>query len=183
MACLSSIWAETWLAGRESPPAAGTVATLKYGGVLHDDGTASQDNLRSAAATDKYILKGEGSDVWEPRFTYRGLRYVQVEGYPGTPDVSATMGKVVRSSVRQIGEFRCSHSLMNDIHDCAVRTEASNLHSIPTDCPQRDERMGWLNDMTVRAEEAMYNFDSARVYTNRSLLVCGRFQMETIGCW
>jgi alpha-L-rhamnosidase len=144
---------------------AGTVVTLKYGEVLHDDGTVSQDNLRSAAATDKYILKGDGLEVWEPSFTYHGFRYVQVEGYPGTPDVSAITGKAVRSSVRRIGSFRCSHSLINDIHDCAVRTEASNLHSIPTDCPQRDERMGWLNDMTVRAEEAMYNFDMSRLYT------------------
>ncbi len=103
-------------------------------------------------------------EVYEPRFTYHGFRYVQLEGYPELPDISCVTGRLVRSSVRSAGSFLCSEDLLNEIQENAVRTEANNLHSIPTDCPQRDERLGWLNDATVRAEEAIYNFDMSRFY-------------------
>jgi alpha-L-rhamnosidase len=107
-------------------------------------------------------LKGEGVETWEPRFTYHGFRYVQVEGYPGVPGLDSIDGRVVRSAVAIAGEFECSHALINRVHALVRRTEASNLHGVPTDCPQRDERMGWLNDMAARVEEALYNFDMSR---------------------
>jgi len=143
----------------------GTKVVLKFAEYLNGDGTVSQENLRSAQATDTYILKGSGPEIYEPRFTYHGFRYIQMEGFPGKPELTSVIGCVVRTSAALKGSFRCSNPLINKIQECVLWTEADNLHSIPTDCPQRDERMGWLNDMTVRAEEALFNFDLARLYT------------------
>jgi alpha-L-rhamnosidase len=132
--------------------------------MLKDDGTVNMDNLRKARSTDSYIMKGTGEESWEPRFTYHGFRYVQVEGWPGKMDIDSIGIRVVRSAVEPSGTFACSNELLNRIHRMVTWTEASNLHSVPTDCPQRDERMGWLNDMTVRIEPALYNFRLARLY-------------------
>ena len=143
----------------------GTEVTLQFAETLYEAGTVNRENLRSARATSVYILKGEGKEVYEPRFTYFGFRYVQMTGYPGEPTRESLQGCYVRSSVAQTGSFTCSNELINRIHRAIVWTEGSNLHSVPTDCPQRQERQGWLNDMTVRAEEAIYNFDIARLYT------------------
>jgi alpha-L-rhamnosidase len=142
----------------------GTRVTLRFAETLYDDGTVNQENLRAAAATDVYVLKGEGVETWEPRFTYHGFRYVQVEGLPGRPDCDSVRARVVRSAVEPAGEFGCSSELINRIQKMTWWTEASNLHGLPTDCPQRDERMGWLNDMTVRAEAAVHHFNLARLY-------------------
>jgi alpha-L-rhamnosidase len=131
---------------------------------LDEDGTVDQGNLRSAVCTDTYILKGGEREEWEPRFTYHGFRYVQVEGYPGQPGPDAILGCVVHSDVAQRGRFECSNDLLNRLQHAVLWTESGNLHGLPTDCPQRDERMGWLNDMTVRAEEALYNFDVNRLH-------------------
>ncbi len=142
----------------------GTRLTLKFAENLYEDGTVDQRALRKAAATDVYILKGEGIEEWEPRFTYHGFRYVQVEGLPGIPAPDFLRIRVIRSAVQPNGRFTCSNDLINRIQTAVVNTEASNLHSVPTDCPQRNERMGWLNDMTVRAEQALYNFRLDRFY-------------------
>lgn len=142
----------------------GTKITMRYAETLYNNGTVNQENLRSAKAEDTYILKGEGEEQWEPAFTYHGFRYIQVEGFPYPPKVGDIQVKVVRSSVNQVGKFVCSNELLNRIHRMVVATEASNLYSIPTDCPQRDERMGWLNDLTVRIEQALYNFNLSRFY-------------------
>lgn len=143
----------------------GTKINLKFAETLRQDGSVNQDNLRSAAAQDTYILKGDSVEKWEPAFTYHGFRYIQVEGFPYMPDTDDIQVKVVRSAVKQTGSFECSNHLLNRIHEMVFQTEASNLHSIPTDCPQRDERMGWLNDMTVRIEQALYNFNLSRFYS------------------
>lgn len=147
-----------------SKGAAGTKITMRFAENLYEEGTINQENLRTAKATDVYILKGDGEEIWEPRFTYHGFRYIQIEGYPGTPTLDDLIIRVVRSDVNPAGSFKCSNKLLNRIQTMVWWTEASNLHSIPTDCPQRDERMGWLNDLTVRIEEAMFNFDMARFY-------------------
>jgi len=151
-------WAQLRVQG-----ACGTRVSLRFAETLHPDGTINQENLRFARAEDIYILKGQGEEIWEPRFTYHGFRYVQVEGYPGRPSDSNLVGRVVRSAAETSGVFECSSPLFNRIYQIVRRTEASNLHSVPTDCPQRDERMGWLNDMAARSEEAIYNFDLARL--------------------
>jgi alpha-L-rhamnosidase len=144
----------------------GTQITLKFAETLYKDGTVNQENLRAAQATDTYILKGGGEEEkWEPSFTYHGFRYVQVEGFPYPLKPGDVQIKVVRSSVNKVGKFECSNDLLNRIHKMVASTESSNLYSIPTDCPQRDERMGWLNDLTVRIEQALYNFDLSRLYS------------------
>ena len=143
----------------------GTKITLKFAESLYKDGTVNQENLRTAEAKDTYILKGGGEEEnWEPSFTYHGFRYIEVEGFPYPLKKEDIQIKVVRSSVEQVGKFTCSNELLNRIHKMVAWTEASNLYSIPTDCPQRDERMGWLNDLTVRIEEAIYNFNLSRFY-------------------
>ncbi len=152
-------WAELRIAGPR-----GTKLTLKFAENLHADGTVNQDNLRTAAAADEYILKGDGEEIWAPRFTYHGFRYIQMEGAPSPPSLATLRIRQVRSDVAENGTFACGDDLLNRIQRMVQATEASNLHSVPTDCPQRNERMGWLNDMTVRAEEAIYNFSLARFY-------------------
>lgn len=141
----------------------GTNITLKYSETLRDDGTVNQDNLRTAHAVDQYIMSGQPQETWHPQFTYHGYRYVQVEGWPGKPAASDLTSCVVRSSVAARGTFASDNELLNRIHALVRWTEESNLHGIPTDCPQRDERMGWLNDLAARSEELVYNFDSARL--------------------
>jgi alpha-L-rhamnosidase len=142
----------------------GTRVTLKFAENLSPDGTVDQTNLIKAAATDVYILKGGGAESWEPRFTYHGFRYIQLEGVPGKPTLDTLTAKVVRSSVEPGGTVETSNDLINRIQKMVWWTEASNLPSIPTDCPQRNERMGWMNDLTVRSEEAIYNFNMSRFY-------------------
>lgn len=138
---------------------AGTKVRMRHAEVLYSDGTVNQENLRSARATDTYILKGSGVEVYEPRFTYHGFRYVQIEGFPGQPDKKTLLGCVVRTDLRQIGHFECSNALINQIQHNAVWGYKTNWHSIPTDCPQRDERQGWMGDAGVAAEVGLYNFD------------------------
>ena len=142
----------------------GQKVVMKFSETLYENGTVNQENLRTAWATDTYIMKGEGVEEWEPRFTYHGFRFIQVEGLVSKPALTDFVVKKVRSSVEEAGSFTCSNDLLNRINQMVKRTEASNMHSIPTDCPQRDERMGWLNDLTVRIEEAVYNFNLHRFY-------------------
>ena len=142
----------------------GRTVTMKFAESLYENGLVNQENLRNAKATDTYICKGEGVETWEPKFTYHGFRYIQVEGLPEAPAEGDIRVRIVRNAVAETGSFRCSDELLNRIHEMVKATEASNLHSVPTDCPQRDERMGWLNDMTVRIEQALYNFDLSRFY-------------------
>jgi len=140
----------------------GDTITLRYAEVLNEDGTVNQDNLRGATATDVYIMKGRDEESWEPRFTYHGYRYVQVEGWPGLPSHDSLTSRVVRTALPFRGKFECGNELLNRIHRVVRWTEESNLHGLPTDCPQRDERMGWLNDLAARSEELVYNFESSR---------------------
>ena len=152
-------WVALKVSGRE-----GTKVSIRYAETLYKDGTVNQENLRNAKSTDTYILKGGNVESWEPSFTYHGFRYFQIEGLPNKPKKDDITVKVVRTDVAKTGTFECSNPLLNDIHKMVVNTEASNLHSVPTDCPQRDERMGWLNDLTVRIEQAIYNFNLSRFY-------------------
>ena len=143
----------------------GTKVVLKFAEMLYDNGMIDQENLRKAKATDTYILKGDGLELYEPRFTYHGFRYVEVTGYPGVPTLDDLRGCVVHSAVEPIGSFACSNLLINHIQRNILWTQRDNLHSVPTDCPQRDERMGWMGDAQGTAEEALFNYDMARFYT------------------
>ncbi len=153
-------WAEIELSGPR-----GTEVRLRYSELLYANGMINQENLRSARAQDLYILKGQGKEAYEPRFTYHGFRYVELTGYPGVPTADTIRGKVVHSAVEQIGGFSCSHLLLNRLQRLIVWGQKTNLHSIPTDCNQRDERMGWLGDAHLTAEEALMNFDMGALYT------------------
>jgi len=152
-------WASIRVQGKE-----GTKISLRFAESLYENGLVNQENLRNADVVDTYILDGKGVETWEPAFTYHGFRYVQVEGLPRPPAAGDILVKEVRTAASKTGTFRCSNPLLNDIHQMVVNTEAANLHSVPTDCPQRDERMGWMNDLTVRIEQAIYNFDMSRFY-------------------
>jgi alpha-L-rhamnosidase len=121
---------------------------------------------RSAKAVDIYILKGRGKiEIYEPRFTFHGFRYVQIEGFPGEPTRNNLEVCVVHTDVDSTGHFSCSNPLFNQIHHNIIWGQLSNLFGKPTDCPQRDERLGWTGDAHLTAEEAMYNFDMAAFYT------------------
>ena len=100
-------------------------------------------------ATDHYILKGEGTEVWEPRFTYHGFRYVEVTGYPGEPTLATLEGRVVHDDMTRIADFSTSNTLLTQIHQNMFWGIRGNYRSIPTDCPQRDERQGWLGDRSM----------------------------------
>lgn len=153
-----------WVNLRVSGPR-DTEVTIRYAELLNTDGTLNTIPNRTAEATDTYILKGEGREVFEPRFTYHGFRYVELTGFPGTPSLNSIEGRVVHSAVETRGSFLCSHPLINQIHQNILWGQVSNLMSVPTDCPQRDERMGWLGDAQLAAEEAVHNFDMAGFFT------------------
>jgi alpha-L-rhamnosidase len=143
---------------------AGTEVRLRHAELLNEDGTLNFGPNENAEATDVYVLRGGGPEVHEPRFTYHGFRYVEMSGYPGDPGPDALEGLFVHSDVERTGSFRCSNELINRIHGNVLWGQLSNLMSIPTDCPQRDERHGWLGDAHLSAEEAVYNFDMAAFY-------------------
>ncbi|MEM2889239.1 MAG: family 78 glycoside hydrolase catalytic domain [Candidatus Bathyarchaeia archaeon] len=142
----------------------GTKVNLRYSELLNPDGTINVAPNRMANATDTYILKGQEIEVYEPRFTYHGFRYVEVTGFPGVPNINSLQGVVVHSDVESVGSFSCSNQLINKIHKNTLWGQVSNLMSIPTDCPQRDERMGWMGDAQLSAEEAILNFGMATFY-------------------
>ncbi|MDD8015853.1 MAG: family 78 glycoside hydrolase catalytic domain [Acidobacteriota bacterium] len=144
----------------------GTDIRLRFAEMLYDDGMINPENLRGARCEDHYILSGEGEEVWAPRFTYHGFRFVELTGYPGTPGIDAVRGKVVHTAVKPVGSFACSKPVLNEIQRIVVWGQKTNLHGIPTDCAQRDERQGWMGDAQPTAEEAIMNFDMAAFYTN-----------------
>ncbi len=136
-----------------------TEVKLRFAEILKNDGTLYTANLRSAAATDTYILKGSGTEVYEPRFTYHGFRFVEVSGFPGTPDLKSIEGRVVNDDLSNVGSFETSNTLINQIYKNTRWGLRGNYKSIPMDCPQRDERQGWLGDRveTVKGETFMFN--------------------------
>jgi alpha-L-rhamnosidase len=145
---------------------AGAAVKMHHSELVYDDGTINVENLRAARATDVYILKGGDEEIYEPRFTYHGFRYVELTGFPGTPQPDTLLARVVHSDVAPIGGFSSSKTILNKIQHNIVWGISSNLESIPTDCNQRDERMGWMADAHLYAEAAMLNFDMPAFYTN-----------------
>lgn len=155
-----------WMRLRVRGPA-GAAVKLRHAELLYDDGTINVENLRAARATDVYILKGGGEEeIYEPRFTYHGFRYVEMTGFPGTPQLDTLVGRVVHSDVKPSGGFSSSKAVLNQLQRLIVWGITSNLESIPTDCNQRDERMGWMADAHLYGETAMLNFDMPAFYTN-----------------
>ncbi|MBA3379515.1 MAG: family 78 glycoside hydrolase catalytic domain, partial [Chloroflexia bacterium] len=145
---------------------AGTRITLRFAEILNPDGSLYITNLRSARATDTYILRGGGvEEVFEPLFSWHGFRYVEVTGYPGPLDGSAIVGRFVGSDTTPAGTFECSDPLVNQLQRNIGWGQRGNFLSVPTDCPQRDERLGWLGDAQVFIGTATGNMDVASFFT------------------
>ena len=142
----------------------GTEVSLRHAERLRPDGTLYLDNLRSAMVTDVYTLRGNGTEVYEPRFAYHGFRYVEMKGFPGKPDLSSLEGREVHDAVEQHADFTSSNSLLNRIYKNVVWGTKDNYRSMPTDCPQRDERQGWLGDRSAESRGEPYLFDVAALY-------------------
>ena len=137
---------------------------LRFAESLNPDGSIYVENLRSAKATDIYILKGQGSEVWEPRFVYHGFRYVEITGWPGIPKPENFEGQVVSDVMATTGYFNSSDAMLNSIYKNAWWSIAGNYKGMPVDCPQRDERQPWLGDRTVGAIGESFIFDNQRLY-------------------
>lgn len=144
--------------------AAGATVTLRHGEMLNDDGTLYTANLRGAKATDTFILRGAGEETFEPHFTYHGFRYVEVTGLAQKPELGDLVGRVVHSSASEVGTFECSDPMLNKLWQNILWTQRGNMMSVPTDCPQRDERLGWMGDIAVFAQTACFEMDMAAFF-------------------
>ena len=143
----------------------GQTVTLRCAEELDEDGGLFVEPLRKALQTDTYTASGDGRDldVWQPEFTYHGFRYCEVSGIPCLdPDMIEAVS--LYTNIKSRSSFCCGSPAVNAIQEILLQTEKNNMHGILTDCPQRDERMGWLNDSTVRFEETPYNFDASRIF-------------------
>lgn len=143
--------------------ARGSRIVLRFGERLCEDGSVNFCNLRSAKATDIYILRGQGEEEFAPRFTFHGFQYVQVRT-EGECELLSLQGECIRTLTRESGSFSCSDEELNRLHEMAVITEKNNQQGILTDCPQRDERFGWLNDLSSRLYQTVYNFGMERFF-------------------
>ncbi|MFC1739238.1 family 78 glycoside hydrolase catalytic domain [Planctomycetota bacterium] len=144
---------------------AGTKITLRHAEMLHDNGNIMTENLRRARATDTYILKGGGQEIWEPIFTYHGFQYVELTGIEDKPTLDTITGIVLHSDTPVVGSFECSNPMINQLYSNITWTQRSNFFEIPTDCPQRDERLGWTGDAQVYIRAAACNADITAFYT------------------
>ncbi|QDH81299.1 Bacterial alpha-L-rhamnosidase [Echinicola soli] len=143
----------------------GQKITLRYGEMLHDDGTLMTENLRRARATDTYVLKGVGVEEWTPKFTYHGFRYVEVSGLSEKPDKEAITGIVMNSPTPKTSTFHAANDMNNTLYENILTTQFANFFEVPTDCPQRDERLGWTGDAQIYVRSAAYNADVAAFFT------------------
>ena len=143
---------------------AGDRVKLRFAEVLQDDGTLYLANIRGALVTDVYTLKGADTELFEPVFTYHGFRFVEITGYPGTPAISDFEGKVVYDEMELTGQFETSNQTLNQIYKNAYWGIRGNYRGMPTDCPQRDERMGWLGDRAVGSHGESFIFNNNNLY-------------------
>jgi alpha-L-rhamnosidase len=143
----------------------GDSITLRFAEKLKADGSLYTRNLRSARATDTYVVGSNSESAWEPSFTYHGFQYVEIEGYSGELTQADITGVVVHSNLERTGRFSCSNSLINQLGQNINWSQRSNYFDVPTDCPQRDERMGWTGDAQVFMNTAAYNMNIAPFFT------------------
>ncbi len=144
---------------------AGTRITLRHGERLSPDGGLYTENLRRAKAVDVYILCGQGEEIWQPRFTFHGFQYVELDGLSERPPDGVVAGCVIHSNMTRTGRFDCSHPPVNRLWLNGLWSQKGNFLSVPTDCPQRDERLGWTGDAQVFSRTAAYNMDVAAFFT------------------
>jgi len=153
-------WTEVTVRGQ-----AGTKLTLSHAEMLNPDGSLYLDNLRVAVQMNHYILKGGDEERYEPRFTFHGFRYVELIGYPGEADLNTIVGKVIHSDTPKSGSLRTSDEMVNKLISNITWGQRGNFLSVPTDCPQRDERLGWTGDAQIFARTASYNMDVSQFFT------------------
>ena len=143
---------------------AGATITLRHAEVLDKNGNFYVENLRAAKQTIKYILKGNADEIFEPHFTFQGFRYVAIDGYPGQLTLDSLRGVVIHSGMTPSGEFETSSALINQLQHNIIWGQKGNFLDVPTDCPQRDERLGWTGDAQVFASTAAFNMDVIGFY-------------------
>jgi alpha-L-rhamnosidase len=142
----------------------GDKITMKFAESLKDDGSLYIANLRDARVTDTYILKGEGVEIWEPKFVFHGFRFVEVSGFNYKPTIDDFVGKVVYDDIETTGTFESSNETMNQIFKNAFWGIRGNYKGMPIDCPQRNERQPWLGDRTTGAYGESFLFDNQTLY-------------------
>ena len=143
-----------------------TILKIRFAEDLNADGTIDVTSNEHANATAEYIMKGDSVETYEPHFTWFGFKYVEVTSQNGSLDILKVEGRATYSANNQNGDFECNNQLINKIHKATVWSQKSNMIGYPMDCPQRDERLGWMGDAQVTVDEAMFNFDMALFYEN-----------------
>jgi len=153
-----------WVRLKAQGPA-GTTITLRHAEVLDKAGNFYTENLRAAKATMRYTMKGGGPETFEPHFTFFGFRYVAVAGYPGEVTPESLTGVVVHSDMARTSAFETSKPLVNQLQHNIIWGQKGNFLDVPTDCPQRDERLGWTGDAQAFSPTAAFNMDVAAFFT------------------
>lgn len=149
----------------------GDKVTVKYAEVLNADGSLYTANLRRAKCTDELTLSGDiGGDLFDPKFTYHGFRFAEIKKDAGV-EIRELKGLLITQDIEYYGSFECSDKIINGVYEMAKNGQKSNFVSIPTDCPQRDERVGWTGDAEVFCNSAMYNADCEKFFKNYMKLV------------
>lgn len=151
---------------------AGDRITVRHGEMLNPDGSVYTANLRGANSTDFYTLATNGTSVFEPYFTFHGFRYVEVRGLTTVPTLNSVKGIVVHSDMPQTGQFSCSSPLVNQLFSNIIWGQKGNYLEVPTDCPQRDERMGWTGDTQFFVPTAAYDFDVQTFFRRHMVTLC-----------
>jgi alpha-L-rhamnosidase len=145
---------------------AGTTIRIRHAEMVYPDGRLMTENLRKARATDFFTLRGDtAAESYTPRFTYHGFQYAELTGYPGQPSLEDVTGVVVHSDTPLTSRFESSDPMANKLFQNVVWTQRSNFVEVPTDCPQRDERLGWTGDAQIYARAASFHADTAAFYT------------------
>ncbi len=144
---------------------AGTKVTVRHAEVLQPDGNIYTENLRGDYQHNSIILSKADEDDFHTHFTYHGFRYVEVTGLPEKPLINDVRGNVFHSASPPVGRFECSSPMLNKLMENIVWTQRGNMHSTPTDCPQRDERMGWMGDAEIFSQAACFNLNMAGFFT------------------
>lgn len=160
-------WAQVNIGGH-----VGDRVTIRYGEMLNPDGTIYTENLRGATATDFYTFATNGTITYQPRFTFHGFRYVELRGLSVAPSLNSVTGVVVHSDMPLTGSFVCSSPLVNQLYRNIIWGQKGNYLEVPTDCPQRDERMGWTGDTEFFAPTAVYNFDVQSFFHRHLVTLC-----------
>jgi alpha-L-rhamnosidase len=144
----------------------GTKVSIAYAEMLNPDGTIYTENLRAARAIDSYVFRGDSEEIWEPSFTFHGFRYAEVSGLSTPPDPKILTAIAIGSDNAQTGTWECDNPLLNQLYSNIVWGQRGNFVSVPTDCPQRDERLGWMGDAEVFIRTATYNCNVRNFFEN-----------------